>query len=117
MRNEYQLQIFGSDMMTSQNNYKTYKNYRIIVLRCYNVTTEYLIFFSHFVTFLSPGIDYRAAVFEACKICAFDQSNVFVLIAKYKIFFYYLANIFYFILYSAIKTNAFDLLNTHILHT
>ena len=53
--------------------------------------TEHLTFFSAFdsdpLPFLSPGIGYRAAVFQACKICAFNQSNALVLIAKYKIFF------------------------------
>ena len=35
--------------------------------------------------FLSPGIGYRAAIFKVCKICAFNQSNALVLIAKCKI--------------------------------
>ena len=80
-------------MITSQNNYKTYKNHWIIVLRCYNATTEYLIFFSHLVAFLLPGIGYIAATFQVCKIRAINQSNALVLIAEYKIFFYYFAKI------------------------
>ena len=37
--------------------------------------------------FSLPDIGYRAAVFQVCKICVFDQSNALVLIAKFKIFF------------------------------
>ena len=49
--------------------------------------------------FLSPGIGYRAAVFPVCKICAFNQSNAFVLIAKYIIFFYYFSKIYFILFY------------------
>ena len=49
-------------------------------------TTEHLIFFfSHLVAFLSPGIGYKAVVFQECKICTFDESNALVLSAKCKI--------------------------------
>ena len=42
-------------------------------------------FFSHLVAISSLGIGYKAAVFQACKICAFNQSIMLVLIAKCKI--------------------------------
>ena len=47
-------------------------------------TSKYFIFVSHLVAFLLPGIGYTAAVFQVCKICAFNQSNALVLIAKYE---------------------------------
>ena len=34
---------------------------------------EYLMFFSHLLAFLSPGIGYKSAVFQACKICALQS--------------------------------------------
>ena len=37
--------------------------------------------FSHLVAFSSPGIGYRAVVFQERKTCAFSQSNAFVLVA------------------------------------
>ena len=46
----------------------------------YAHTTFIIVNVHHLVAFLSPGIGYRAAVFEACKICVFNQSNAFVLI-------------------------------------
>ena len=48
-----------------------------------NVTTHCVhiwmfdIFFA-FGAFLSPGIGYRTAVFQVCKMCAFNQSNALV---------------------------------------
>ena len=50
-------------------------------------TSECLTFVSYLVAFSSPGIAYRAAVFQACKTNAFIQSNALVLIAENKIFF------------------------------
>ena len=46
-----------------------------------------LALYSDSLPFSSPDVGERAAVFHVCKICAFDQSNVLVLIAKFKIFF------------------------------
>ena len=39
------------------------------------------------LSFSSPNAGYRAAVFQVCKICTFNQSNAIVLTAKCKIFF------------------------------
>ena len=36
---------------------------------------EYLMFFSHLLAFLSPGIGYKSAVFQACKICVCPSIN------------------------------------------
>ena len=68
-------QIFGGDIITFQNKYPLFFPCFVIVLRCYNLTTEYLIIFLYLVAFLLPGIGYRAATFVVCKIHAFDQSN------------------------------------------
>ena len=43
--------------------------------------------------FLSQDTGYRVAVFQVCKICALNQSNALVLVAKYKIFFCYVSKI------------------------
>ena len=42
----------------------------------------FLAFDSDSLPFSSPHIGCRAAVFQVCKICAFNQSNTLVLIAK-----------------------------------
>ena len=47
----------------------------------------FLAFESDSLPFSSPDTGYRAAVFQVCKICAFNQSNAIVLTAKCKIFF------------------------------
>ena len=41
--------------------------------------------FSHWATFLTPGVCYRSAIFQACRICTFKKSSDLVLIAKCKI--------------------------------
>ena len=44
-------------------------------------------FDSDLLPFSSTDVCCAAAVFQVCKICAFNKSNAFVLIAKCKIFF------------------------------
>ena len=62
-------------------------------------TSECLIFFWHLVAFLSSGVDYGAAVFHACKMCAFNQLNGFVLIAKCNIFFHHFSEMHFILFY------------------
>ena len=49
--------------------------------------TIFLAFDSDSSPFSSPNAGYRVAVFQVCKICAFNQSNAIVLIAKCQMFF------------------------------
>ena len=66
-------------------------NYDNVMTNCIYIQTFDI--FSHRVAFSSPGIGYRAAVFPACKICAFNQWKALVLFGKCKMFFHYLFKI------------------------
>ena len=71
------------------------------MITCMHIRT-FDIFFSFdwdSLLFLSPGIGYTALVFQVCKICAFDQSNALILIAKCKIFFNYFSKTYFILFY------------------